>query len=411
MSLAVRSMRAMDVLPWLGVVCSLIALMFTVLIIGFGAKSARPPEWDEKLREAAHAEVHRRGLDSPPLSRSDLIARTNLIGTNKVFMDPDDDRGFLIEVAALTDASEEQLESLKTQRARILEQALERQTSTVKDITDHQRASWVWKFCTWWNTVVMIISEIRWFLPLFFIKMHHIGDKYLSAATLLGVWIGLLWWGASHFNGRDSTTDWLGIVSAVITLSTVFALMAIIGRQLYAIRTALYDPASQLNLKYIIAYVITIIILLLFFVLAFIGVLSRWEAAINTKTLAWLDNIEGTIWTQIITFTIGTIMLFRAVYGVLLWARTRVLRIGDRIEMALVGLMVACLATMFILFSINVPRTLINAALWVFSVMLLISTFAIVIIGSVRLFKQYLKLRAHSIHVPRKGFRLWALAT
>lgn len=241
--------------------------------------------------------------------------------------------------------------------------------------------------------------------------MHHIGDKYLSAATLLGVWIGLLWWGASHFNGRESTTDWLGIVSAVITLSTVFALMAIIGRQLYAIRTALYDPASQLNLKYISAYVITIIILLLFFVLAFIGVLSRWEAAINTKTLAWLDNIEGTIWTQIITFTIGTIMLFRAVYGVLLWARTRVLRIGDRIGMALVGLMVACLATMFILFSINVPRTLINAALWVFSVMLMISTFAIVIIGSVRLFKQYLKLRAHSIHVPRKGFRLWALAT
>lgn len=264
MSLAVRSMRAMDVLLWLGVVCSLIALMFTVLIIGFGAKSARPPEWDERLREAAHAEVHRRGLDSPPLSRSDLIARTNLIGTNKVFMDPDDDRGFLIEVAALTDASEEQLESLKTQRARILEQALERQTSTVKDITDHQRASWVWKFCTWWNTVVMIISGIRWFLPLFFIKMHHIGNKYLSAATLLGVWIGLLWWGASHFNGRDSTTDWLGIVSAVITLSTVFALMAIIGRQLYAIRTALYDPASQLNLKYISAYVITIIILLLF---------------------------------------------------------------------------------------------------------------------------------------------------
>ena len=76
-------------------------------------------------------------------------------------MDPDDDRGFLIEVAALTDASEEQLESLKTQRARILEQALERQTSTVKDITDHQRASWVWKFCTWWTTVVMIISGIR----------------------------------------------------------------------------------------------------------------------------------------------------------------------------------------------------------------------------------------------------------
>ena len=161
MSLAVRSMRAMDVLLWLGVVCSLIALMFTVLIIGFGAKSARPPDWDERLREAAHAEVHRRGLDSPPLSRSDLIACTNLIGTNKVFMYADDDRRFLIEVAALTDASEEQVESLKTQRARILEQALERQTSTVKDITDHQRASWVWKFCTWWNTVVMIISGIR----------------------------------------------------------------------------------------------------------------------------------------------------------------------------------------------------------------------------------------------------------
>ena len=102
--------------------------------------------------------------------------------------------------------------------------------------------------------------------------------------------------------------------------------MAIIGRQLYAIRTALYDPTSQLNLKYIIAYVITIIILLLFFVLAFTGVLSRWEAALNTKNLAWLDNIEGTVWTQIITFAIGTIMLFCAVYGVLLWARTRVLR-------------------------------------------------------------------------------------
>ena len=403
MSLAVRSMRAMDVLLWLGVVCSLIALMFTVLIIGFGAKSARPPDWDERLREAAHAEVHRRGLDSPPLSRSDLIARTNLIGTNKVFMDPDDDRGFLIEVAALTDASEEQVESLKTQRARILAHALERQTSAVKDITDHRRASWVWQLCTCRNTAVMIISEIRWFLPLFFIKVHHIGDKYLSAATLLGVWIGLLWWGASHFNGRESTADWLGIVSAVITLSTVLALMAIIGRQLYAIRTALYDPASQLNLKYISAYVITIIILLLFFVLAFTGVLSRWEAALNTKNLAWLDNIEGTVWTQII--------IFYALYGVLLWARTRVLRIGDRIAMVLVGLTVACLAPMFILFSINAPRTLSNAALWVFSVMLLIDASAIVIIGSVRLFKQYLKLRAHNIHVPRKGFRLWALAT
>jgi len=323
----------------------------------------------------------------------------------------DDDRRFLIEVAALTDASEEQVESLKTQRARILAHALERQTSAVKDITDHRRASWVWQLCTCRNTAVMIISEIRWFLPLFFIKVHHIGDKYLSAATLLGVWIGLLWWGASHFNGRESTADWLGIVSAVITLSTVLALMAIIGRQLYAIRTALYDPASQLNLKYISAYVITIIILLLFFVLAFTGVLSRWEAALNTKNLAWLDNIEGTVWTQIIIFAIGAIIFFYALYGVLLWARTRVLRIGDRIGMALVGLMVACLATMFILFSINAPRTLINAALWVFSVMLMISTFAIVIIGSVRLFKQYLKLRAHNIHVPRKGFRLWVLAT
>lgn len=411
MSLAVRSMRAMDVLLWLGVVCSLIARMFTVLIIGFGAKSARPPDWDERLREAAHAEVHRRGLDSPPLSRSDLIACTNLIGTNEVSLDPNDDRRFLAAVAALTDAPEEQLESLKAQRARILAHALERQTSAVKDITDHRRASWVWQLCTCRNTAVMIISGIRWFLPLFFIKVHHIGDKYLSAATLLGVWIGLLWWGASHFNGRESTADWLGIVSAVITLSTVLALMAIIGRQLYAIRTALYDPASQLNLKYISAYVITIIILLLFFVLAFTGVLSRWEAALNTKTLAWLDNIEGTVWTQIITFAIGAIIFFYALYGVLLWARTRVLRIGDRIAMVLVGLTVACLAPIFILFSINAPRTLINAALWVFSVMLMISTFAIVIIGSVRLFKQYLKLRAHNIHVPRKGFRLWALAT
>ena len=179
MSLAVRSMRAMDVLLWLGVVCSLIALMFTVLIIGFGAKSARPPEWDERLREAAHAEVHRRGLDSPSLSRSDLIARTNLIGTNEVSLDPNDDRRFLAAVAALTDAPEEQFESLKAQRARILAHALERQTSAVKDITDHRRASWVWQLCTCRNTAVMIISGIRWFLPLFFIKMHHIGDKGL----------------------------------------------------------------------------------------------------------------------------------------------------------------------------------------------------------------------------------------
>lgn len=66
MSLARNKVPSMDVVLWFGITCSIIIIVFTVVITLFGAKAARPPDWATQKQTMGIAEAERRGLYSTP---------------------------------------------------------------------------------------------------------------------------------------------------------------------------------------------------------------------------------------------------------------------------------------------------------------------------------------------------------
>lgn len=402
----VRMVTGMDALLWLGVICAVIALTFTIWMIAFGAVAARTPRWDSAIQDAARKEAERRGLFSLPLSHNDHQAKQTFVAAKQIEPDPASDRKFTRALAALTDANGEQISALMERRDYLLEEAILFQGRAVHDIVSHTWASRVWLVSSWWNTIVVAVHGLRWFLPLFFRKARGIGERYLAAATLLGVWVGLLWWGGVQVSGMGGQTDWINVVGALITVSTVFGLMTAIISQARRMLVALYGPVGRWGIKYPVLVLVFIGVWVALLYSVFTGNLQGWSLRLSRFTLEWIEKSNLSNWVGVLFVILFLLFLMRN--GVRL-ARSPAVILSERLETAVSTVVLSSTIVLFILFLFDVPEEVIVPVVWAVGLLFVLGGVFIAVIETVKFASRARALRQADIEIPRKGFRLWAL--
>ena len=399
----------MDVLLLLGSVCGFVALWFAVSMVVLGSMAARSPQWHKMLYVAALHEVQRRRLITPPLSQSDYLAYQKFVERGQVDSDPDADRRIRQMLKTLTEATGEELGKLETSRKKTLRSSLGRQicfARWVRRISNHRLAACGWRVCAMYNSVIMGVSGLRWFLPLFLKKMRRIGEPYLSDATFSGVWLGLLCWSLLRSSGLVDSNDWLGFVGGVITLGVTIGLMVAIVRQLCAMLDALRGPNRSGKSKIVFMSGVGFIILITSTVWLSPEILSDWPRVAFDMLWVWLDENGLSTLVGGLFFLIALGWMIR---GAIRSARKPALMIGSRIEMVASAAFLIVCCVLVVMFLTGASSMLISAVLWVNAAVLLAGCISICVANLIDILVMYCNLHARNVAVPRKGFRWWML--
>ncbi|WP_144628800.1 hypothetical protein [Arthrobacter woluwensis] len=398
----------MDLLLILGSACAIIAFAFTVWMLFIGSMTARPPEWEVSFQCLAALEARERGLLQRPRSESDEHALQDLVGTRWATSDTETHEIKHQALESVTDATSEDFEGLRRLQDLHLQRALNRQTAITQKFTNVRIAAKVWNAVYILNSTIIVGVGLRWFFPLFFSRTRRIGEKYLSTATFLGVWAGLLWWAWTHFDNASTQTDWLSLVGVVITLSTVLGLVAAIGRQLTTLLTTLRGPRTAWTRKGIIVGAMLLILFSSLFGALYTGAYTRWSLAVTRWALDQIDRLN-------LGATIGAILMIGFLAYIIRngiqWTRLKVLRFEDRISFGAATALFAVVAYFILIFLVKAPSGFYTAGLWVFGMLIFASALIFITVQSVETFRDLRFLRESGMRIPRRGFRWWLLLT
>jgi hypothetical protein len=404
----------MDFLLWTGWVCSLVVVFFMVLIGVFGSLAMKSPNWDAEFLALAHRELRRRGLTTRQRSISETLSWQRFVGLTQVRPEPDMAlrEGTLDTVAVLVGANDhaEVRGYLDRRSDTLMRAALADVSNSVQKIDNLSIASRVWAVRRWAALFVVLGKGLVWFLPRCFRRVAKVIERYMAAATILGIVGGLLYWGfASDVNeSSEGGVGWVNFVGIVVTVGTVVALVLAVGQQFRLVAIAVAGPANTWTRKGKLTAVIVLAFMVGMLALVKSGAWTQWQLEVSRFSTDSLSNTPAGEWVGKILFVAIIVV---AVYRALLWARARWVKVGDRIS-ALVGATVfTLLGLLFLLFTFGAPKEVTLPVIYVFAAALLFFGVLDVVFGIAGWITKYRTLRAAGIEVPRGWFRWWILWT
>ncbi|PPF65024.1 hypothetical protein C5E11_02905 [Clavibacter michiganensis] len=404
----------MDVLLWTGWACSLVVVFFMVLIGVFGSVAMKSPSWDAEFWSLAHRELRRRGLTTRQLSISETQSWQRFAGQTQVAPEPDMRfrDGVLDTVAVLVGAGDHaKVRAYLDGRSDILMRAaLTDVSSSVQKIANLNIASRVWVVRRWVALFVVLGQGLVWFLPRCLRRVAKVIERYMAAATILGIVGGLLYWGFVDDAKEPSEggVGWVNFVGIVVTVGTVVALVLAVGQQFLLVAVAVAGPVRAWTRKGIMTAAIFLVFAIGMLVLLKSGAWTRWQLDANRFLIDLLDDTPAGDWLGKILLT--AIIAF-AVYRALGWARARWVKVGDRVS-AIAGATVFTLfGVVLLLFVLGAPNEVVVPVMYVFLSSFVIFGLLDVVFSIAEWTRKYRVLRASGIEVRRGWFRwriLWA---
>ncbi len=411
LSVVPHTVLNMDILLWTAWGCSLVVSVFSIWTLGFGALAVRSPSWSAQFRLSAESEIQRRSTgEVRKVSQADLLAANRMLGPEAPEPNDEADAKFLSVIQALTGIEDSvTLQELQDRRSRLLEVALTKQSAAVKNIPSIRIASGVWQARKIVSELITFASGLRWFLPPFFSQMRRTGDKYLSTATLIGVWLGLLYWGFTKFGGGDGRTDgarWLTIIGVLITLSTVLGLVFAVGKQYLRVAQHLCGPTKQWTAGGTFRVALFIGVGATFLVLGATGTWQQWSITVTRFVTEAVKRFEGTSISGALLLLAGLCYLIRNGMN---WLRLRQMKTSERIGMGTGVALLTSTGAMFLLFIFDASAGISRVVLQIFAGILILGALATAISAIIEWVAMYRSVRTAGQVLPKRGFRWWAL--
>lgn len=396
----------MDILLWIGWSLALIITVFTVWMLTAGALAARSPSWDSALYAAARNELIERGFQRAKFSDADDRFIKEFLGREPNVVDPSMDVRLIDAIGKLTDATGRDFERLNQIRERTLNEALSRQHAIVARISTPWLVIKLWKMRKGISTVQVGALGLRWFIPLYVSRTRKIGERYLTTATLIGVWLGLLYWGFSQLDRQETPVDGLTIVGIVVTLSSSIGLVATAGRQMYAVAVVWWGPRSSWTLKGLLTAFSAATVVSTFLFLTMTGRLQIFAVA----TSAWLasqTNMSGR--PELVGGAMMLVLVAYMIYNGISGAFARHLTMTARVSRASGALFLSAFAAAIVMFILDVSEPFSSPTIYALVAAVLVAVLSSTAASVVEWANEYRSLRQARIHIPRRGFRWWAL--
>lgn len=404
----------MDVLLWIGWFCTLVVLFFMVVISLFGSLALKAPNWDLEFLALAYHDWTRRRLDDRKLSTSEELHLRRYIGQKQVAEEPDlEERARIVRTITVLigaddhDALQAQLD---TRSEELLMTALTDVFKSVENISNLNVASRVWVLRRRAALSVVLWHGLKWFLPRCFRQVARVIERYMAAATILGIAGGLLVWGFSRDLGesKEGGIAWVNFVGVVVTVGTVVALVLAVGRQFWQVAVAAIGPARTWTKKGILSAT------LLF------GFAAGMITLVRTGAWEQWQRDAGKFLTEVLTDThvgdwVGKILLVAVIifmiYRALRWARAKSIKVSDRITAVGVAIAFTTTGALLILFIFDAPKEVALPMLYATGHVIAFLGLLNAIFSVVGWIGKYTALRQSGIEIRRGWFRWWILWT
>lgn len=404
----------MDVLLWIGWLCTLVVLFFMVAIGLFGSLALKAPSWDLEFLALAHYDWTRRGLTSRTHSTSEELHMQRYIGRKDVPEEPDlDERARIVRtIAVLIGADDHNAlqAKLDTQSHELLMTALVGVFKSVENVPSLNVASRVWLFRRWAALSVVLWHGLRWFLPRCFKQVARVIERYMAVATILGITGGLLVWGFSRDlnESKEGGIAWVNFVGVVVTVGTVVALVLAVGRQFWFVAVAVIGPVRAWTKKGIMTAALLFGLAAGMITLVRTGVWEQWQRDASRFLTEILTDTPAGDWVGKILF-VAVIMFM--IYRALQWARARHIKVSDRITAAGVAIAFASMGVLLILFIFDAPREVALPVLYATAHLFAFFGLLNAIFSVAGWIRKYRALRRSGIEIRRGWFRWWILWT
>jgi len=404
----------MDVLLWIGWFCTLVVLFFMVAIGLFGSLALKAPSWDLEFMALAYHDWTRRGLIGREHSMSEEVHLQRFIGHKQAPEEADlETRERIVRtIAVLIGADDrESLQALlDAQSHELLEAALIGVFTSVENISNLNVASRVWALRRWSALSVVLWYGLKWFLPRCFKQVARVIERYMAAATILGIAGGLLVWGFSRdlSESKEGGIAWVNFVGVVVTVGTVVALVLAVGRQFWQVAVAVIGPARTWTKKAIMSAVLLLGFAVGMFTLVKTGAWQQWQLDANKFFAKLLTDTPVGEWLGKIFFV--AVIMF-VVHRALQWARARHIKRSDRITAVGVAIAFILMGVLVILFIFDAPGEVVLPV--IYAIAYVIAFFALLnaIFSGVEWVGKYRVLRDARIEIRQGWFKWWILWT
>ena len=404
----------MDALLWIGWFCTLVVLFFMVAVGLFGSLAVKAPSWDLEFLALAYHDWTRRGLIGRTHSTSEELHMRRYIGKKQVPEEPDhEERERIVRTIAVLigvddhDALQVQLD---TRSQDLLMKALTGVFKSVENVSNLGMASRVWVLRRWAALSVVLWHGLKWFLPRCFKQVARVIERYMAAATILGIAGGLLVWGLSRdlSEPREGGIAWVNFVGIVVTVGTVIALVLAVGRQFWLVTVAVIGPMHTWTKKGITSAALLFGFTAGMITLVRTGAWEQWQRD-TTKFLAELltDTPAGDWVGKTLLIAVIVFMIYRA----LRWARARHVKVSDRITAVGAAIALILMGVLLILFIFNAPRGVVLPVLYATGYVIAFLGLLNAIFSVVEWIGKYRTLRQAGIETRRGWFRWWILWT
>lgn len=395
----------MDILLWIGWACAVAALFFVTLIGFFGAIAMNSPRWNHEFHTLGRKEWQRRGLSMRKLTVNEEHCWPRFVGQDEK---PDIDlRARVLDTLQVLVGADDRsaLESFLDERSDAhLAASLQKVSGSVRNISNLAVASRVWATRRWFALMDGYGRSLIWFLPRCFKLLARTIERYMLTATILGIVIGLLYWGFG--NTPEGGAYWANFVGVLVTIGTVLALILAVGRQFFAVVVAIRGPVRTWTAKGVAAAAVWVTLVLSLLTLSRTGVWQEWLRSVTDHGSALLSNTPLGYW--VVSAFIIAFVAFGSRYAVQR-ARSPRFKLGDRVEALVVVPIMVSLGACFISVALGAPTWMVQKSALVFS-------FSVVGFGAVRAvtntarwIKKYQTLRDAGIYVRQSWFRWWTL--
>ncbi|MDQ0649510.1 hypothetical protein QFZ53_003706 [Microbacterium natoriense] len=404
----------MDVLLWIGWFCTVVVLFFMVAVGLFGSLALKAPSWDLEFLALAYHDWTRRGLTDRKHSMSEELHMQRYIGHKQVAEEPDlEERGRIVRTIAVLigsndhDALQAQLD---TRSHELLMTALTSVFRSVENISNLNVASRVWVLRRWAALSVVLWHGLKWFLPRCFRQVARVIERYMAAATILGIAGGLLVWGFSRdlSESKEGGIAWVNFVGVVVTVGTVVALVLAVGRQFWQVAVAVIGPVHTWTRKGIMSAALLFGFTAGMITLVRTGAWEQWQRDASKFLTELLMDTPAGDWVGKILF-IAVIMFM--IYRSFQWARAKRIKVSDRITAVGAAIFFTSMGVLLILFIFDAPREVVLPVLYATGHVIAFFGLLNAIFSVAGWIGKYRALRRAGIEIRRGWFRWWILWT
>ncbi|MGV1004801.1 MAG: hypothetical protein ACOYEV_08535 [Candidatus Nanopelagicales bacterium] len=390
----------MDVFLWFGSAASLVIAVFTAWMLSLGSTAFLAPGWGMAFRSAAEEEVQRRGLGGAVLKQSELVAIGAMCAAVGELVDSDADERLVAAMRAMVDPNDDGFTAeLRRRRAQTLACALDQQVAAVRDIPDLVWASRVWRARRIWSQLGARAAGLRWFLPPFWARIRGIAEHYLNTATLLGLWLGLFYWGWARLTPNQqavSGSDWLSFVGTVVTVAGILGLVVAVGGQPVVFARHLSGPESTWTRPSASRAAASAALIAGFWIIATTGLLQREMAATasSVERLSADRRVGHVLQVGVLALALG--YLIRNGWQ---WVRSSRLRTSERIRMAVALFAIVSSAVLAVVIGLG-PQAWVRSIGWVVFAVMMLGGVASAVVGVSEWIQQLRGLQAANWHFP-----------